>query len=288
MKKTLIILAAALVLSSCANVTDIEVLDQRVREHEKEITQLNQELEEVKNTQSPTASRQAEMYTDLQSMREELATTQDEIMRLERKISQLEEGRENQSMVVEQNRKRLAELKDSVAMISSQLGMGAEPGMPAQQNATAPGMENATAVLEDVEPEAEEPAADQKPVVEPTLELYQSARDNFERREYEKAQQMWAEFVEKYPDHELVPNAVFWQGESYYQMREYARAVLKYQDVIDNYQESTKYRAALLKQGISFMRLGRVKAGKLLLQDVVDKYPNSPEAKRAKIILSGN
>jgi tol-pal system protein YbgF len=99
---------------------------------------------------------------------------------------------------------------------------------------------------------------------------------------------MWAEFAQKYPEHELVPNAIFWQGESYYQLREYARAVLKYQEVIDNHKDSTKYRAALLKQGISFMRLGRVKAGRLLLQDVVDKFPDSPEAKRAQIILSGN
>jgi tol-pal system protein YbgF len=115
-----------------------------------------------------------------------------------------------------------------------------------------------------------------------------SARGQFEKRNYEQAKDMWAEFAQKYPEHELVPNAIFWQGESYYQMREYARAVLKYQEVIDNHKDSTKYRAALLKQGISFMRLGRVKAGRLLLQDVVDKFPDSPEGKRAQIILSGN
>jgi tol-pal system protein YbgF len=168
-----------------------------------------------------------------------------------------------------------------VAAISSQLGIDTKPAMPAQQNATA-AMENAT------QPAGEEEAAGTRQIVEPRLELYQNARQQFEKRNYEKAKDMWAEFAEKYPEHELVPNAVFWQGECFYQMREYARAVLKYQEVIDDYRDSTKYRAALLKQGISFMRLGRTKAGKLLLQDVVDKFPDSPEAKRAKIILSGN
>lgn len=284
MKKIALIITLALVLGSCANMTDIEILDQRVREHEQEITQLNQELETVKSAQSPAATKQAEMYTNLQSIRSDLARTQDEVMRIERNLGMLEEKQGNSNMAVEQNRTDIAEVKGQLAQIASQLGMELEPGMAEKQAVAEPGMENATEPATD---EAED-VAPAKTMVEPTLELYQSARQEFEQRNYEQAKDMWAEFAQKFPEHELVPNAIFWQGESYYQMREYARAVLKYQEVIDNHKNSTKYRAALLKQGISFMRLGRVKAGKLLLQDVVDKFPDSPEAKRAQIILSGN
>lgn len=285
MRRIALLLSAVLALGSCANVTDIEILDQRVRENEREITRLNQELEQVRSAQTPAASKQAEMYTDLQSMREDLAGVQDQVMRIERGIEQIRDVQGNATMTVEQNRENIDDLKAYLAQTASQLGLEMEPGMPGQQNATAMGVENATRPVEEGAEAVPEQA---RTVVEPTLELYQNARQEFEKRNYEQARDMWAEFVEKYPEHELTPNAVFWQGEAYYQMRDYARAVLKYQEVIDNYKNSTKYRAALLKQGISFMRLGRVKAGKILLQDVVDKFPDSPEAKRAKIILSGD
>jgi TolA-binding protein len=86
-----------------------------------------------------------------------------------------------------------------------------------------------------------------------------------------------------------VPNAIFWQGESFFQMGDFANAVLTYQKVIENHSTSNKYKAALLKQGISFFKLKKDQAGKLVLDDLIKKYPDSAEAKRAQAYLkSGN
>lgn len=98
---------------------------------------------------------------------------------------------------------------------------------------------------------------------------------------------MWAEFVKGFPNDSLVPNALFWQGESFFQMQDYANAVLTYQQVIEKHSKSPKYKAALLKQGIAFFKLKKDQAGKLVLQDLIKKYPNSAEAKRAQAYLKG-
>lgn len=96
---------------------------------------------------------------------------------------------------------------------------------------------------------------------------------------------MWAEFIESFPKHDLVPNSHFWQGESFYQMQKYRQAVLSYQQVIENHADSNKYPAALLKQGLSFYRLDKNKAGRIVLQELIQKYPDRAEAKRAERFL---
>lgn len=120
---------------------------------------------------------------------------------------------------------------------------------------------------------------------DPAQALYLRALDSFKKNNYLNAQSMWAEFVQSYPKHELVSNAVFWQGECFYQLGDFARAVLSYQEVITKHPKSNKLPASMLKQGISFKKINKDKAGELVLQELIKKYPNSAEAQRAKSFL---
>lgn len=131
---------------------------------------------------------------------------------------------------------------------------------------------------------SEEETAQAQPA-EPGRQLYDEALAQFKARNYETAQVMWADFVKENPKSDLVPNALFWQGEAYYQMRQYPQAILSYQEVIAKHAQSNKYPAALLKQGISFITIGKEKAGKLQLNELIKKFPDSQEAQRARDFL---
>lgn len=128
-------------------------------------------------------------------------------------------------------------------------------------------------------PEGDEPAA--APGADPAQTLYNEARAQFNARNYQAAQAMWEQFVNKHPTHDLSANAVFWQGEAHFQLKEYPKAILAYQEIISKYSDSPKAAAAYLKQGIAFIQIGKTKAGQVQLQHVIHKYPNTPEAKRA-------
>ena len=70
---------------------------------------------------------------------------------------------------------------------------------------------------------------------------------------YEESAQGFSAFASNYPDHPLLPSALFWAGESFFRQYEYARALPLYKRVADEYPESPKhaesvYRIELLKQ----------------------------------------
>ena len=91
-----------------------------------------------------------------------------------------------------------------------------------------------------------------------------------------------ASFVAQYPGHKLVPNALYWKGESYYSEKDYENAILAFQDVVDKYPSGEKAPDAVYKQGLSFLALKDKKNAKILFNLVVSKYPKSPAAGMAK------
>ncbi|UZP68504.1 tol-pal system protein YbgF [Desulfovibrio mangrovi] len=136
---------------------------------------------------------------------------------------------------------------------------------------------------------APEAPAQPKAQAEPAVteqQLYDAAFTAFKERRYKDALRMWEQFEKTYPKHTLVPNAIFWQGESNYQMKEYAPAILAYQKVIDKYSKSDKYRSAMLKQGIAFGKLGKKQAGRVRLEELIKKFPKTQEADRARKALA--
>ncbi len=230
---------------------------------------------------------QQQRLSNFEEIRPRVANHEAEIDRLNKRISSLE-GR------IEELQRRL-EVKPltpaypeapgdpfAVPQTADGYPVAQQPGMqqPAQDPfAPQPGMQ----------PQEQQQMAaltPQEPAQDPAQELYDQALREFNQRNYQAAQATWKQFSEKYPDSALTPNAVFWQGESFYQMRDYPKAILSYQELISKFPKSPKYAAALLKQGISFIIINKPEAGRLVLNDVIKKFPNTPEAKRAEEFLS--
>jgi tol-pal system protein YbgF len=294
MKRIVTVLLFCVALTACVKADDVRTLDNRVYEQKLRIDELQGKVDQM----AAVEPEKADTWSQVQSMRQELAQAKGDLETLSRDVAALrarvEAGEEADAAMGED----LKDIKTGWQRLNSQLATDVDlAAIRAERTAVPVAMADANATMADAaanatvtDAPAQAEAAPAKPApasvnADAASTLYKSARAAFEARDYRQGIALWDEFVSTFGEHKLVPNALFWQGECYYQMKDYARAVLKYQVVIDKYKKSTKYPTALLKQGISFMRLGRVKAGKLLLKDVADKFPKIPEGKRAASIL---
>jgi len=80
------------------------------------------------------------------------------------------------------------------------------------------------------------------------------------QRDYEAAQSAFADFVKRYPNDKLVPNAQYWLGESYYAQGQYHDAADAFLTVYRSYKSSGKAPEALLKLAMSLQQLGEKEA----------------------------
>ena len=128
--------------------------------------------------------------------------------------------------------------------------------------------------------EEQKKAAQAKP--ENPDDLYQKGLDTFKGGDTQKAREMLAGFIERYPAHAMVPNAHYWLGETYYSEKKYDQAILEFQQIIKNFPDKEKVPAAELKQGMAFKELGDLKSARYLFKKVIDDFPASDEAKLAK------
>ncbi|MCM2357579.1 MAG: tol-pal system protein YbgF [Geobacteraceae bacterium] len=112
--------------------------------------------------------------------------------------------------------------------------------------------------------------------------LYQKGLETFRSGDHQKARELLTKFIGLYPAHELVANAHYWLGETYYSEKKYEQAVLEFQEVIKNFPGKEKVAAAMLKQAMAFRELGDVKSARYLFKKLVDDFPAADEAKSAR------
>ncbi|MFW5734879.1 MAG: tol-pal system protein YbgF [Oceanidesulfovibrio sp.] len=253
--------------AACVSQQNFNALQQRVAQHGERLDSVEQ-----------IRPNQANLSAELDALRSQIADLRGRMDELERRFlrpspSSLPPYSEEPDQTMQQERMEPARQP------------AAQPVQPEGPSAT----DEALADLGMTTDQAEELGGPEEPAPmqpdDPARQLYEEALAQFKARNYETAQIMWSDFVKDNPQHELVPNALFWQGEAYYQMQQYPQAILSYQEVIAKHGSSSKYPAALLKQGISFITIGKERAGKLQLNELIRKYPDSPEAQRARDFL---
>jgi tol-pal system protein YbgF len=113
-------------------------------------------------------------------------------------------------------------------------------------------------------------------------EMYEVAVGQVKGGNPKKGREMLSDFAVKYPDHKLIPNALYWKGEAFYAEKDYENAILTFQDVVDKYPRGEKAPDAMYKQGLSFLALKDNKNARILLDLVQKKYPKSKAAEMAK------
>jgi tol-pal system protein YbgF len=113
-------------------------------------------------------------------------------------------------------------------------------------------------------------------------EMYDYALGLIKGGDTRKGRQFLTEFASKHPSHKLLPNVLYWKGESFYVEKDYENAILAFQDVVDRYPAGDKAPDAMYKQGLSFLALKDPKNARILFELVQSKYPKSPAAPLAR------
>jgi tol-pal system protein YbgF len=113
-------------------------------------------------------------------------------------------------------------------------------------------------------------------------EMYEVAVGQVKGGNPKKGRETLSDFASRYPDHKLIPNALYWKGEALYAEKDFENAILTFQDVVDRYPRGEKAPDAMYKQGLSFLALKDSKNARILLDLVQKKYPKSKAAEMAK------
>jgi len=90
------------------------------------------------------------------------------------------------------------------------------------------------------------------------------------------------QFLAAEPNSALVPNALYWIGESYFQQKNFPQAILSFKDVTRRFPKHHKAAAALLKIGMAYDMLGEKDNATLYLRALLQDHPKSEPAPAAR------
>ena len=103
-----------------------------------------------------------------------------------------------------------------------------------------------------------------------------------EQRRYKEAAAAFTEFLAKYPNSELAPNARYWLAEANYVTGDNTAALEAFRAVVEQYPDSPKAAGAWLKIGYILHAQGKSDEARTVLQRVIKDYPSSPAAGMAR------
>ena len=136
------------------------------------------------------------------------------------------------------------------------------------------------AVAAPAEPEPE--AVTEPPREDPqAARLFQRARDDYQRGNYEVAIILFKQYLRQYPRAAQAGDAQYWIGESLYAQKEFNAAIVAFDEVIQEYPQNAMVASSTLKVGLSFANLGDQPNARFFLQQVQENFPNSSEAQLA-------
>lgn len=115
---------------------------------------------------------------------------------------------------------------------------------------------------------------------------YQLASGDFKRGHYNLAAAGFANFLEQYPESKLVPDAIYWLGESYRSQDMNARAVQVWEMQAESFPKAGTTPKALLALGETYRAMDNIPAAEKALKRLIASFPVSDEAQRAKLILA--
>lgn len=254
-------------------------MTRKLNDQEREIQNLQDQVDRLKRDISlmpepksvPTASNGAEQPTD----GNQVSQLQQMVVNLQAQLTQALNKQEVQAA-------RLIVLQDDLRKLQGQ--------------APTPVAESVNTVkTPPVSPSASTstPAVAPAPVARPELrpataeeqKAYQAAFGLMRNTDYAASVNSFGEFIDKYPQSDLLPNAYYWRAEGMYIDNQYEQALEVYSKLVQLFPESNKASDAMLRAGDCLSKLKRNDDAKKVYQRVVDDFPESRAAANAKKIL---
>lgn len=114
-------------------------------------------------------------------------------------------------------------------------------------------------------------------------QLYDLAYAHVLRKEYERAEMGFREFLQSYPRDRLAADATFWLGESYFQRQRYREAAEQFLKISRDFPRAGKGADSLLKLGMSLNGLGARDQACATFAKVGIDYPGASNAVRQSV-----
>ena len=111
---------------------------------------------------------------------------------------------------------------------------------------------------------------------------FDSGLAEFRNGNFSSSQQLFATFLQRYPDSGFLPQAYFWLGSSHFAKQECDKAIPAYQTVIARFPTSQKAPEALLNIASCQLDLKDKAAARETLDQLLKKYPSSSAASMGK------
>jgi len=307
-------------LTQCAAPQDIVTLDRRVRELDANLQAVDQNVGELTNRSASiqgkasalevVQQRQAEMANQLDQMKAELLRVTGQMDEASYNKRELVTGIQD---VAGQQNARLDQLATQVEAFTARLAqVEAALDIARQAKVENTAEEARTAAQEAEQARAEAQAASGPMKIEPNVTkkrsddepaekgekgktapppdqkstrgqaLYDGALALLQANRNKEAYSSFKQFINEHPDHALVPNALFWLGDSQFNENEYELSILEYQKVIEKYPSHQKAAAALFKQGLAFEKLNDKDTARIIYNKLIADFPKSDQVPLAQ------
>lgn len=136
-------------------------------------------------------------------------------------------------------------------------------------------------------PAAPAPAAKAASTPAEAAAQYNKGLEILKAGQIEAARKAFTDFLAQNPSSPLVPNALYWLGETWYADKNFPQAILTFKEVTRRFPEHHKAAAALLKIGMSYERTGDTDNAAFYWKALLDGYPKSEPAGLARQKLKG-
>ncbi len=242
-RKILVSGIVALMASGCASKTDLYVLQDDVKE--------------LKTQSQKSGGQTAEVYSEVEKLRDEVAQLQGTIEELRFKLGESgQAGKEAALLSADTTAAPQAFEKVTLSQESP----------PESKGASAVADSSITEQLPSV------PATDDKG-------LFDAGKRYFESYNYPSARKELGLLLDNYPSSSFADDAQYYIAETYFNEKWFEKAILEYQLVIEKYPQGDKRPSAYFKQGLAFENIGDSTNAKVRYKELVQLYPDSNEAK---------
>jgi tol-pal system protein YbgF len=246
---------SAALLSGCVSTQDIEGLQARLAEIQRQVLQLQQQM----SSKDEVQELGAQISSQTQSLLKSEADVQVGLEQLSAQIDQLRADLGDTNYRLSQLSQQITATNQELQAVRTTVGGGGGLGGIDGAGADTP----------------EDPQA-----------VYQAAYNDYLRGSYDLAILGFRRYLKSFPETDLADNASYWIGECYFSQRKYRQAISEFDNILSTYPRSDKVASALLKKGYAYLELGDRSDGVSQLQRVISDYPQSDEANLARQRLS--
>ena len=117
------------------------------------------------------------------------------------------------------------------------------------------------------------------------LKLYSDGKSQFVVGDYEKAIELFINYLENFPDLENVADSKLWLGRAYSRSEAYLDSKKTYLDFQSSHTNHPKYADSLYELSRVLIELKELNNAKLLLLEMIEGYPNHSLTKKANQLL---